>query len=60
MWLTEGYAQRKHFPDVKTVLDGEVDSIRRHISIGLACLLLSVTKIVFPLEAKIRQVYCPL
>lgn len=60
MWLTQGYAQRKNFPDAKTVLDGEAAIIRRHVSIGLACLFLSMTKIVFLLEAKIRQVYCPL
>lgn len=55
-----GLYSEENFPDIKTVLDGGVDTIRRLVSIGLECLLLSMTKIAFPLEAKSRQVYCPL
>ena len=55
-----GLYSEENFPDIKTVLDGGVDTIRRLVSIDLECLLLSMTKIVFPLEAKVRQVYCSL
>lgn len=51
-----GLYSEENFPDIKTVLDGGLDTIIRLVSIDLECLLLSMTKIVFPLEAKVRQV----